>query len=276
MGGGHLNSAARVIDFGFFEFTEPFRRLKSQGMVLMDGAAMSKSRGNLVAPSAVIDEFGADTLRATMLFAGPIEDDIDWADVSPEGTYRWLARVWRLTLEHVADGPTGSSEPEASLKLRKATHRAIAGASEDYAAFKFNTAIAKLMELTNAVQEARRAGVRGQPVHEALEALVQMLAPVGCFIAEELWRRLGHAESVHATTWPSYEPSLLIEEEVAVVVQVDGKVRDRITVPRDAGEATVRAVAESRPNVARHVRDRHVVKVVFVPDRLVNFVTRPA
>src|SRR5690606_14855273 len=177
-------------DLGHVDFVEPFTRLKSQGMVIMNGAAMSKSRGNLVEPREIVDEYGADTLRATMLFAGPIEDDVDWADVSPAGMYKWFGRLCRLVDEHVAAGadPVGDDD-----RLRRATARAVAGCTADFHAFKYNTAIAKLMELANATSKAfREEGVRGPAVQTALEAICVMLEPIAPHVAEECWHRLGH------------------------------------------------------------------------------------
>jgi len=260
-------------DLGHLEFTEPFTRLKSQGMVLSGGAAMSKSRGNVVEPKAVVDEYGADTLRATMLFAGPIEDDVDWADVSTAGLFKWLSRLCRLVDEHVPAGPDGDAGDATAL--RRATHKAIAGVTEDYDAFKYNTAIAKLMTLANEISAAfRDRGVRGTAVQESLEALQIMLAPIAPHVTEELWHRLGHEQSVHRATWPGFDPALLIEATRRVPVQVDGKVRDAMVLPAGASQADAEAAARQLDNVVRHLSDRQLVKVVWVPDRMLNFVTR--
>jgi leucyl-tRNA synthetase len=262
-------------DRGHLSAAEPFQALLNQGQVLLDGAGMSKSRGNLVAPVEVYGEFGADTLRGTMLFASPPEDDIDWADVSPAGMHKWLARVWRLAMEHVStpveDGPDG-----AVASLRKQTAAAVVGASEDYEAKKYNTAIAKLMTLTNAVMDAGRQGVGGAPMREALDHLLLLLAPICPFITEELWTRLGNEGSVHSQTWPTADASLLVEDEVQVVAQVNGKVRGRVTVPADAEQAVVEAAAKADPKVAEQLEGMTVVKTVLVPDKLVNFVVKPA
>ena len=260
-------------DLGHLDFTEPFTRLKSQGMVLMEGAAMSKSRGNLVEPKAIIDEYGADTLRGTMLFAGPIEDDVDWAEVSPAGMYRWLSRLARLVDEHVAAGsaPAGEGDP-----LRAMTHKTIKGVTEDFEAFKYNTAIAKLMTLANETSSAlREGGVRGPVPQEALEALLVMLSPIAPHVAEELWHRLGHDESVHLQSWPAYDEALTVEATKRIPVQVDGKLRDTTELPAGTSADAAEAAARALDNVARHLDGREVVKVVWVPDRLLNFVTRP-
>ncbi|HEY8339266.1 MAG TPA: class I tRNA ligase family protein, partial [Egibacteraceae bacterium] len=242
--------------------------------VLMGGAAMSKSRGNLVEPKEIIDEYGADTLRATMLFAGPIEDDIDWADVSPAGVYRWLSRLARLVDEHVDAGSEPAGDGGA---LRVLTHKTIKGVTEDFEAFKYNTAIAKLMTLANEASAAMREhGLRGPVLQEALGALLLMLAPIAPHIAEELWHRLGHDESIHVQSWPTYDEALTVDATKRIPVQVDGKVRDTTDLPVGVSAEDAEAAARQLPNVARHLEGREVVKVVWVPDRLLNFVTRPA
>jgi len=258
-------------DRGLLSADEPFQALLNQGQVIMEGRAMSKSLGNLVRPGEVYETYGADTLRGTMLFASPPEDDIDWADVSPEGMYKWLSRVWRITLEHVQDG-AGQESGDAAEELRRATHVRIAAVSDDYEARKYNVVIAKLMELTNAIVDARRAGVGGAPVTEALETLLLMLAPICPFITEDLWVRLGHDDSVHDQSWPTADPALLVVDEVDMVVQVNGKVRGRVTVAADASEEDVVAAARADDNVAKFLAEGQVRKTIHVPGRLVNFV----
>jgi leucyl-tRNA synthetase len=253
-------------------------RLKSQGSVIMDGAAMSKSRGNLVEPRGILEEYGADTLRATMLFAGPIEDDVDWADVSTVGMFKWLSRLARLTDEHIAADPSGSAaDPSAAEDLRRATHRTIRDVTADYEAFKYNTALAKLMTLTNEVSAAlRERGVRGGEVQHALEVIQIMLSPIAPHIAEELWHRLGHSDFVAVQRWPEFDAALLIEKTLQIPVQVDGRVRDTVTMSAGSSQDDVVAVARQAGNVARHLSGRTLVKVIWVPDRLLNLVTRPA
>ena len=258
-------------DRGHLGVDEPFQALLNQGQVILDGSAMSKTKGNLVVPGEVYDTYGADTLRGTMLFASPPEDDIDWADVSPAGMHKWLSRVWRLTVEFLTDG-SGDESGDAADALRKATHQRIAAVSDDFEAKKYNVAIAKLMELTNALQDARRAGVGGAPVREAVESLLLMLAPVCPFVTEELWARLGHDGSIHLASWPTADASLLVEDTVDVVVQVNGKVRGKVTLAADADEATATAAAQADENVARFLDGAEVRKTIFVPGKLVNFV----
>jgi leucyl-tRNA synthetase len=276
----HLLYARFVVkamrDRGHLGADEPFQALLNQGQVIMDGAAMSKSKGNLVVPGEIYEELGADTLRGTMLFASAPEDDIDWADVSPAGMHKWLSRVWRLTLEQLereAQGATDASEDQAD-RLRRETARAVVGVSDDFDARKYNTAIAKLMTLTNEVLDATRDGAGGAAVRESLEVLLTLLAPICPFITEELYRRLGHDRSVHLQSWPTADASLLVTEESDLVVQVNGKVRGRVTVPTGADQATVEQAARAEANVGDHLDAGEVVKVILVPDKLVNFVVK--
>jgi leucyl-tRNA synthetase len=259
-----------LYDMGLVGFTEPFRALLNQGMVIMHGAAMSKSRGNLVEPSQIIDEHGADVARLTMLFAGPFEDDVDWADVSPEGMGRWIQRVWR-TVRAASDGPGGSPDPE----LLRLAHRTTQAVTDDLERFRFNTAISKLMVLSNSLGDAVRTG-RGTDAErqEVAERLVLLLAPLAPFLTEELWRRvLGQPESVHLAAWPGFDPELVRVDRVTCVLQVDGKVRDRAEVPADAGEEQLRELALGSPKVRAAMGQRAIARVVVVPPKLVNIVT---
>ena len=260
-----------LYDMGLVRFTEPFHALLNQGMVVMQGAAMSKSHGNLVEPSQIIDEHGADVARLTMLFAAPFEDDVDWADVSPEGMGRWIQRVWRAVHGAVEDQPGG---PDADLE--RLAHRTTRGVTDDLERFRFNTAISKLMVLSNGLADALRAG-RGSAAQRraAAERLVLLLAPLAPFLTEELWRRtLGHPDSVHLAVLPGYDPELVRADRVTCVIQVDGKLRDRIEVAADAGEDQLRDVALGSPKVRVAMGDRPVARIVVVPPKLVNVVTR--
>jgi leucyl-tRNA synthetase len=256
-------------DLGLVSFIEPFPRLMNQGQVIMEGAAMSKSKGNLVAPKEIVDEFGADTARVTMLFAGPFEADVDWADVSPQGVFRWLSRVWRLAVGHSSvDG-----EPSGESQLRSATHKAIAGVTEDTERFKFNTAISKLQVLTNEI--STHAGqVPEADTAEAVDALVRMLAPYAPFLAEELWSRLGNEGSVHRAAWPTADPGLAADDTVTMAVQVNGKVRATIDVPADVSEEAMEAASRSDANVAKYLEGGEIAKVIVRPPKLVNFVVK--
>ncbi|MDX1510985.1 MAG: leucine--tRNA ligase [Nitriliruptorales bacterium] len=257
-------------DRGHLAVDEPFRALLNQGQVILDGAAMSKSKGNLVVPAEVYEEFGADTLRGTMLFASPPEDDIDWADVSPAGMHKWLGRVWRLALGAASETP----DADASDSLRRATHVAIDGVSRDFEARKYNTVIAKLMTLTNELQDADRVGATAAARDEAVRALLLMLAPICPFITEELWIRLGHEGSVHEQAWPRADAALLVTDEITVPVQVNGKVRGQIVVPADVDEDAAVAAATADEGVLRHLDGKQVVKTIWVPGRMLNLVVK--
>jgi leucyl-tRNA synthetase len=253
-------------DVGMIPFKEPFPRLLNQGMVIMQGAKMSKSKGNLVEPAPLIEEWGADTVRVTMLFAGPVDDDIDWATVSPAGVHAWLGRVWRAVHE------AADRDGEAPDGLRRATHRTIRDVTDLFERFRYNVAIARLMELTN---EVRRTLDEGGDAREAAEALVLMLAPLAPFITEELWRDVLRNEgSVHRASWPTYEEGLAREETVRLVVQVDGKVRDTVEVPADIAEDEAVERARASEKVERALAGREVRRVVARPPKLVNLVTR--
>jgi leucyl-tRNA synthetase len=258
-------------DAGLVPYLEPFPRLMNQGQVIYGGASMSKSKGNVVEPMPLVERWGADSMRLTMLFASPFEDDIDWKLIAGDpdrrpGVHHWLGRVF-AAVGDAAEG--GGEEPVGLVRL---THRTIRGVTEDMERFRFNVAISKLMVLTNEMRSALDAGgaARG-----AGEALVQMLAPFAPFASEELWREvLGHASSVHTSTWPSFDAALAVEETVTLIVQVDGRLRDKLEVPADADEARCLELARSSEKAMRALEGREVVKEVVRPPKLVNLVTR--
>jgi leucyl-tRNA synthetase len=259
-----------LFDMGLVSFTEPFPRLMNQGQVIYGGASMSKSKGNIVEPMPLVERWGADTMRLMMLFAGPFEDDIDWKLIAgdPErrpGVTSWLGRVFAVVAEAVE---RDASDPEP---LRRITHRTIKGVTEDLERFRFNTSISKLQVLTN---EMRAALDAGGGAREAASALTQMLGPLAPFAAEELWREvLGNPASVHISSWPGYDEALARQERVTLVVQVDGKVRDRIEVDPDASEDACRELAMASENARKAIDGREVRQVVVRPPRLVNVVT---
>jgi leucyl-tRNA synthetase len=253
-----------LYDLGLLSFTEPFETLLNQGMVVMQGSSMSKSRGNLVRFSEQLEQQGADAIRVTMLFAGPVGDDIDWKNVSAEGVKSWLGRVYRAVNDAAA---SDAEEPDA---LRRLTHRTIKAVTEDYERFNFNTAVAKLMTLTNEMRKTLDAGAGAR---EAAGMLTQMVAPMAPFIAEDLWREaLGHDGAVHLSQWPIYDEALAAQDHVTLVVQVDGKVRDRIEVPADASEDAIRDLAMASENAKRAIGEREISRVIARPPKLVNIV----
>jgi leucyl-tRNA synthetase len=259
-------------DMGMVPFVEPFPKLMNQGQVIYDGASMSKSKGNIVEPMPLVERWGADTMRLTMLFAGPFEDDIDWKLIAGEpdkrpGVHSWLGRVFAAVDDATSRGADGE-EPEALVRL---THRTIRGVTEDLDRFRFNTAISKLMVLTNGMRAALDTGGSASG---AARALTQLLAPFAPFAAEELWREvLGEATSVHTSTWPSFDRSLTIEDTVTMVIQVDGKVRDKLEVDATTGEAQALALARESERARTAIGDRQVVKEIVRAPKLVNLVT---
>ncbi|RDV46485.1 leucine--tRNA ligase [Leifsonia sp. ku-ls] len=264
-----------LFDLGYISFTEPFTALLNQGLVLMDGSAMSKSRGNLVKLSEQLDEHGVDAVRLTMAFAGPPEDDIDWADVSPSGSAKFLARAWRI-----ADDVT--SAPDVVWKtgdaaLRRVTHRFLADAPGLVESFKFNVVVARLMELVNATRKTidTGAGPADAAVREAAEVIAMALNLFSPYTAEDMWQKLGYEPSVALAQWRKPDPTLLIEESVTAVVQVDGKVRDRLEVSPKISSDELEALARGSEAVARSVGDREVVNVIVRAPRLVNIATKP-
>ncbi|MDN4596262.1 leucine--tRNA ligase [Leifsonia virtsii] len=264
-----------LFDLGYISFTEPFTALLNQGLVLMDGSAMSKSRGNLVKLSEQLDEHGVDAVRLTMAFAGPPEDDIDWADVSPSGSAKFLARAWRI-----ADDVT--SAPDVVWKtgdaaLRRVTHRFLADAPGLVESFKFNVVVARLMELVNATRKTidTGAGPGDAAVREAAEVVAMALNLFSPYTAEDMWQKLGYEPSVALAQWRKPDPTLLIEESVTAVVQVNGKVRDRLEVSPKISADELEALARGSEAVTRSVGDQEVVNVIVRAPRLVNIATKP-
>ncbi|WP_018686057.1 leucine--tRNA ligase [Actinokineospora enzanensis] len=256
-------------DRGLLPFVEPFTRLTNQGQVIMNGKAMSKSLGNLVNLQEQIADYGPDAVRVTMLFAGPPEDDIDWADVSPSGAVKWLARVIRL-----AGDVTASSPGEGSLELRRQVHRLIDATTTLMDGRRLNVAIARLMELTTVLRKAADGtpGPADPALREGAEALVRMLSCFAPFTAEDGWERLGRTASVIEHGWPHAEPELLVVESVTCVVQVAGKVRDRLEVAPDISEDDLRALALASAKVDRALAGAAIRDVIVRAPRLVNVI----
>jgi leucyl-tRNA synthetase len=259
-------------DDGMLDFTEPFTRLLNQGMVGMGGSAMSKSRGNLVRLSDELDEHGVDAVRLTMVFAGPPEDDIDWADVSAHGSARFLARAWRLAGD--VRSPVDADPATGDLALRKVTHKAVDEATKAIESFRFNVAVARAMELVNAARKAVDSGPGPEDaaVREAAEAVAVILSLVAPFTAEEMWERLGHQPSIARAGWPVADPTLLVQDTVTCVVQVAGKVRERLDVSPDIGENELRELALAAEPVRRALEGRSVRTVIVRAPKLVNVV----
>jgi len=270
-------------DMGIVEFDEPFTRLLTQGMVIKDGAKMSKSKGNIVDPDDMIARYGADTTRLFILFASPPEKDLDWREEGVEGSFRFLNRLWRLIYEMREQiegvepfrGPQSSLTPEGA-EFRRQVHKTIKKVTEDIERFHFNTAIAAVMELVNYLYLMKEKEVQEPQIfplwREALENLVILLHPFVPHITEELWEALGHSPSLWDVPWPSYDPGAVLEEEMLIVVQVNGKLRDRITVPASWDEERIKEQALKSPRIRRHTEGKEIRRIIYVPKRLVNIV----
>jgi leucyl-tRNA synthetase len=241
-------------------------------MVVMDGSAMSKSRGNLVRLSDELAENGVDAIRLTMVFAGPPEDDIDWADVSPHGAKKFLARAWRLSGD--VTSATDVDFTTGDLALRKATHRAVSDAQLAVETYRFNVVVARTMELVNVTRKAidTGCGPHDPAVREAAQAVAIMLSLVAPYTSEEMWARLGHEPSVALAPWPTVDPALLVEDAVECVVQVNGKIKARLEVAPTITEDELRALAMSQESVTEAIGDADLKVVVVRPPKLVNIV----
>lgn len=272
-------------DLGYMDLDEPFSQLLTQGMVLKDGAKMSKSKGNIVDPGDMLQRYGADTTRLFTLFASPPEKDLDWNDQGVEGANRFLHRLWRLGMdleEHLI--PVGacaamdtSQLSRVALDLRRKEHAAVQKISRDMEErFQFNTAIASLMELVNEISSQREDLLQTESDKKALSSawstVLLCLNPMIPHISEELWSRAGYSQHLALADWPEYEPGALEQEEVLMVVQVNGKLRGKISVSTDASEEEIREAALAQENVQRYVQGKSISKVVVVPGKLVNVV----
>jgi leucyl-tRNA synthetase len=259
-------------DMGMVEGDEPMIRLFNQGVILgPDGNRMSKSRGNVVAPDEQVDRWGADAFRCQLMFVGPWDQGGPYNPTGMSGIARWLNRCWSLVTEPVER--VTAPDSDATKALRRSTHTTIAAVTRDIEDFQFNTAIAALMEHANAMQRARSSGpVDGGAWDEAVRSLLLLVAPLAPHIAEELWERIDGPYSIHLQPWPVADPALMAEETVEVVVQVNGKVRDRVMLTPGASEADALAAATASPRVAQAAGDGAPRKVVYVPGRLINIV----
>jgi|FLYL01.1.fsa_nt_gi leucyl-tRNA synthetase len=260
-----------IRDMGLVQGDEPFLRLFNQGQILgPDGQRMSKSRGNVIAPDEQVAKYGADTFRCYLMFIGPWDEGGPFRLDGISGVERWLNRVWNAVLA----APQTAADAASAAALRRLTHKTIQRVTEDMEGFRWNTAIAALMEMTNGLTAAREAGpVDADAWREATRALVLMLAPLAPHIAEELWERMGLPYSVHQQAWPAWDPALAREDQITLVVQVDGKLRDRITVPADIDEAGAREAALASEAVQRRLAGKTPRRVIYVPGKLVNIVT---
>lgn len=268
-------------DAGLVDFDEPFKNLLTQGMVLKDGSKMSKSKGNVVSPEEIIEKYGADTARLFILFAAPVDRDLEWSDQGVEGAYRFLGRVWRILGHFEDDIKAGQDEYDVTAltkeeqELRRVLHLTIRKVTEDVRdRFMFNTAISSVMELVNAFYGFQDKAINQGLVREIAADLVKMLAPFAPHITEELWSRLFGNGSVHQQKWPAYDEAATRQSEIEIVLQINGKVRDKITVPADLDRAGMEKAVMALPRTVELTAGKEIVKVICVPKKLVNIVVK--
>lgn len=266
-------------DLGLVEANEPFKGLLTQGMVLKEGSKMSKSKGNVVSPEEIVNTYGADTARLFILFAAPVDRDLDWSDQGVEGSYRFLGRVWRIIdayQQAAAKNVTGDLTKEETA-LRRELHRVIKKVTEDLDNnFNFNTAISAVMELVNAMYQHKdkNESVNANLANELTRNLVLLLAPFTPHITEELWHELGQTDSVHAQQWPVYEEAALVVDEIELAVQVNGKVRDKIVVATSATKEEIEEQAFASDRVKEFTDGKTVAKVIIIPGKICNIVVK--
>src|SRR2546430_11155330 len=254
--------AKALRDLGEIWFDEPALRFRYQGTIVFKGRKMAKSRGTGEPPDAYVEKYGADTLRLFMMFMGPWVDGADWNAAGIEGVHRFLRRVWELAQSDTE--VSGSRDADVD----RAVHRTIAKVTEDLQTYSFNTAVAAMMEVSNALQHAS-----GPSRHEGVATLLLLLAPFAPYMTEELWERRGGRGSIHRQSWPTYDPAVAAANEVTLVIQVDGKVRDRITAAAGISQPAAEQLALASPKVKAALDRRAPARTIFVRDRLGNFVT---
>jgi len=269
-------------DIGIVDFDEPFTRLYNQGVIVIERQKMSKSRGRVITPDEYVEELGADAVRAYLMFIGPWDQGGEWDDRGIKGIARWLNRVWNLILgAYAQEKPktaTESSKEESSKaekELRHITHKTIKRVTEDLERFRFNTMLAALMEFTNYLGNVEENLVSSAAWQEAIDALVLLLAPTAPHVAEELWTRTDHPYSIHNQAFPTWDEALVAEEEFTLVIQVNGKLRDRVNVPVSITEEQARELALSRERLKNYLEGSEVARIIYVPRRLVNIVVKP-
>ncbi|MHB8104511.1 MAG: class I tRNA ligase family protein, partial [Dehalococcoidales bacterium] len=259
-----------IRDMGIINFGEPFLKLFNQGIILQGSTKMSKSRGNVVNPDEYVAEIGVDTVRAYMMFIAPWEQGGEWDDSGISGISRWLNRAWNLAAEdYKSSSATGDED------LMRLVHQTIKKVTEDFDKLRLNTIVAALMELTNYLGKVKESGsVSVNTWQEAIKTLMLLLAPTAPHISEELWQRCGHKYSIHNQSWPKWDEKFVTSDEFTLVVQVNGKVRDRLTASVSVTEDEAKQLAMGLEKVKPFVTGKQVVKVIYVPKKLINIVVK--
>lgn len=261
-----------IRDMGLVDFDEPFTRLFNQGIIVQGGEKMSKSKGNVVTPDDYVKDLGADAVRVYLMFVGPWELGGDWNDNGMMGMYRWLNRIWNLV---TAEYAVKNRDDGAEKNFLRTMHKTIKKASEDMEKFRFNTMLASLMEYTNALTKGLEAGSISSDIwKEAISNLLIMIAPSAPHMAEELWVDMGYDYSIHNQRWPGWDSELASDEEVTLVVQINGKVREKLTVPVDISEEQAKKAAFEQEKIKSYVEGKNIVKIIYVPGKLLNIVIR--
>ena len=259
-----------IRDMGLIDFGEPFLRLFNQGHIIFGRQKMSKSRGNVVNPDAYVAEFGTDTFRTYLMFIGPWEQGGEWDDSGISGISRWMNRIWKLVLDgYSSSGVQGDDE------LVRMTHQTVKKVTGDIERVHFNTMVAALMEFTNYLSRVKESGTASKGAWESsIKTLLLLLAPTAPHLAEELWQRIGREYSIHSQAWPEWDEALVTRDEFILVIQVNGKLRDRVTVPVSITEEEAKKIAGEQEKVKPYLEGREVVKVIYVPGKLVNIVVK--
>lgn len=265
-----------IRDIGLTDFDEPFTHLFNQGIIIADKQKMSKSKGNAVTPDEYVSTLGADTIRAYLMFVAPWEQGGEWNDSGISGISRWLSRIWKLVLDgYQTNNMSSAAREEAQRELARFTHQTIGKVTDDLEKLHFNTMISTLMELTNCLSRVKEAGIISASVWEdSITTLLLLLAPTAPHLAEEMWHRIGREYSIHNQSWPQWDKELAKDEEITLVVQVNGKLRDRISVPASTTETESRQIAAESTRVQPYLDGKKTIKIVYIPGRLINFVVK--
>ncbi len=267
-------------DMGIVDFDEPFTRLFNQGIIIAEKQKMSKSLGNVITPDQYVSELGADTVRAYLMFLAPWDQGGEWNDSSISGISRWLNRIWQLVLEPYEEKITPAvidrmTRDKKLNELQRITHQTIRRVTQDMAKFRFNTMLSALMEYTNHLAGVKETGAASTPAWaESIDILLRLLAPTAPHLTEELWERTGRQYSIHNQSWPQWDEKLAKDEEITLVVQVNGKLRDRKAVPASTAEVQARQIAAESTRVQPYLEGKEIIKVIYVPGRLINFVVK--